>query len=46
MGCPVDALFLMGASFSLSRFTRRWQFMHAWVGGTFATAEISTEAWQ
>jgi hypothetical protein len=30
----------------LSRFTRRWQFMHACVGGTFATAELSTDAWQ
>ena len=30
----------------LSRVTSRWQFMQTWVGGTLATGEVSTEAWQ
>ena len=34
------------ASAGLSRFTTRWQFMQTWVGGTLATADVSTEAWQ
>ena len=38
------ALSRIGASASLSFFTRAWQFMQVRVGGTFATGEISTEA--
>ena len=37
-----DMVMLLGASLSFS--TSRWQFMQVCVGGTFATAEISTEA--
>ena len=46
IGRPLCALSRIGASKALSLFTTVWQFMHAWVGGTFATGEISTEAWQ
>jgi len=28
------------------RATSLWQFMQAWVGGTLATGDTSTEAWQ
>jgi hypothetical protein len=44
MGRPLVTLSRIGASSSLSFFTVRWQFMQVLVGGTFATAEISTEA--
>jgi hypothetical protein len=44
IGWPLVTLDRMGASFSLSLFTTVWQFMQVCVGGTFATAEISTEA--
>jgi hypothetical protein len=40
------ALSRMGASLALSRFTTRWHPMQVAVGGTFATGEASTDAWQ
>ena len=46
IGLPLAALSRIGASAGLVRATSRWQFMHVCVGGTWATAEVSTEAWQ
>ena len=46
MGRPEVALSRIGSRRALSRFTVAWQFMHALVGGTFATGDTSTEAWQ
>jgi hypothetical protein len=44
IGLPLAALSRIGASAALSFFTSRWQFMQVCVGGTFATAEVSTDA--